>query len=243
MNESSQESDPLIGQLRRLQPAKSNTDVRQVFYQAGFEACRAQMRSRNLRHFFVGVAAATIALLVLIPASYQAGKSIASRSGAPLAFEPTLSTSLTGDPGFDQESEHLESSQLTQQPPSPGHPLAKSESASQEVDSKQPAAFELAAVGRTKNQFASWMTPLADIARSAKLDRQSESMVTTSHASLFVLESSIRNLSEFPFAVATTSQFSSSLETESVDSDAGGTRQTLAVGDVHALTLGLEATR
>ena len=40
MNESNQQTNSLIGQLRQLQPAPFEVDVRQAFYQAGYEACR-----------------------------------------------------------------------------------------------------------------------------------------------------------------------------------------------------------
>ncbi len=250
MNEANPSKDALVEKLQLLRPVKAHVDLRDTFYQAGYEACRTQMQARNHRNFFIGIAATLLALIVSVPVSYQAGRTTAAATGsqsiAPrsvVKLDPSA-TPTNGRDNRGERKEHQEEMSPTDGATSPVQPTAERDLADDAgADPKPTSAIELATKPRTKNQFATWMNALSNVARSTKLDRQSESMVMTSHASLFALESSIRNLSEFPISVSAPSQFSSSLKTESADSDTGSPRRTLAVGDFSATTFGLEVKR
>ena len=243
MNESNQPSDPLIGQLQRLQPAKSTMDVRETFYRAGYEACRVQMRSGQSRKLAIGLAAAMIALLVTVPTSYLAGKATASGSGRQdLAQADPIGLQTARSNGHSQNN--LRSTSTPTPAVLPDLPTQEDEAAPiRRENAERPDAVELVVNRHNAHPLTSWMNPLASIARSTKLDRQAESMQTTSHASLFVLESAIRNLSELPFSVAQTSQLAMIAENDSSDAEANHSRQTLAVGDLNALAIGLEAAQ
>jgi hypothetical protein len=194
------------------------------------------MKTRDLRLLSIGIAATLMALLVLLPASYHFGKATALQRSPELVAESdsTATSTATAANGPDGDNEPVIHEAVDQE-------------VSPQVDVIEPvvvpSAIELA-MNTTANKWRrDWMNPLANIARSTRLDRQSESMVTISHASLFALDNSIRNLSEFPFSVAASGRPSRPQQADAVDSDIDTPRRTLAVGDFNALTFGLEATR
>jgi hypothetical protein len=75
------------------------------------------------------------------------------------------------------------------------------------------------------------------------LNRQFESTLTASHASLFALESSIRNLSEFPLMVTSADRLALTDGDDFADDVETDSQPTLAVGDFHALSHSLETSR
>ena len=225
MSESTEQTDALISQLRQLQPASAQLDARQAFYRAGYEACRAQTRTRNIRHRAIAIAASVLVVITLVPTSYQLGRRDAMSRG---------SGGIARSDARDAIHEPLS--------PASQQPFAV-QAANRASDPDKSDVKKFAAKPKPRNPLASWFNPLPSIAKSTKLERQSESMVMTSHASLFALEGSIRDLSAFPFSLPSPDEVAAGFESESINPSKRESRPTLAVGDFQAIANTLETTR
>lgn len=234
MNEANNHSDPLIEQLKRLRPAKSGMDLRGTFYQAGFAAGQSQAASSAPGHRSLAIAASLLGLAVAIPSSYFVGAATSRAINSRAITEQVAQVELPQT--VDETLEH------TRMATSTASVVAQ---ASDDLGDEQPrSAGSENTVGKTKaNRLAGWMNPLANIARSAQLDRHSEATLTSSHASLFLVENAMRNLSDFPLAFTSTRRLAVTSEIDDIGDDGNEPRSTLAVGDLRAMAIGLETSR
>ncbi len=247
MNEPNFKSDPLIKQLGQLSPAASNLDARECFYRAGFEAGRARSeKSLRTKHRAVGIVAALLAFIAAVPASFLAGVSTASRVNQPIrsqdGFDTSISDPAISDPAISDlaDSQLRDSSQLVAGPSQSGG-LHVEDGVTRD-DGK--AAVVLTEQKRT-SPFADWITPLATLARSARLDRQAAPTLTMSHASLVLLNDSTVGLANLPIDWTSTSRVAAgtSSEAELPEEASSSRRQTWAAGDLQVMSLGVEQTR
>lgn len=172
MNDEEQNLSEIADQLKRLRPASASIDAKELFYQAGLNACQAEMSQRRRIRFGPLIAAGLLAAAVTAPASYRVGRTAA----------------LRGQPATETVIADVDTS--TAGPP-----------AVQQVTDTELAAEVDDAVRRPKRSglLARWTDPYGAFVESARRDKELGTTLAVFHSSLVARHEWSQLPIDFPF--------------------------------------------